>query len=181
MATQRVAEEAKRYLGCDELPGAQLENEGSAAQALQHWEFRLFFQVRAARAARRPPSGFPRGRLAGPTAHCHAVPGAAVLCRGGRGAAQDLMTPLLLQGLRARMTGLTLGLLEDTGWYLPRWAFAQPFAGRPPSGCDLPTAACANFQARNPGQYYCQVRGQAGGWLKVWERWRGTQGGAIAG
>ncbi|KAJ9530100.1 hypothetical protein QJQ45_023387 [Haematococcus lacustris] len=42
LATPRVQQEARRSLGCDAAPGAQLEDEGSAGQALHHWEFRFF-------------------------------------------------------------------------------------------------------------------------------------------
>ncbi len=63
------------------------------------------------------------------------------------------MTPLQLRGLRTRVTGLTLGALQDTGWYLPRWAYVQPLDGRLPRGCDLPLADCGDYQVSQQARW----------------------------
>lgn len=42
MVTERVREEARKHFACDELEGAELENQGGDGTALTHWEKRLF-------------------------------------------------------------------------------------------------------------------------------------------
>ncbi|KAH7693184.1 Protein Y43F4A.1 a, partial [Aphelenchoides avenae] len=42
MVTERVREEARKHFACDDLEGAELENQGGDGTALTHWEKRLF-------------------------------------------------------------------------------------------------------------------------------------------
>ncbi|KAI1724691.1 leishmanolysin domain-containing protein [Ditylenchus destructor] len=42
MVTEKVKKEARNHFGCDELEGAELENQGGDGTALTHWEKRLF-------------------------------------------------------------------------------------------------------------------------------------------
>lgn len=42
IVTPRVREEARAYFNCSDLEGAELEMQGSAGTALQHWEKRVF-------------------------------------------------------------------------------------------------------------------------------------------
>lgn len=68
---------------------------------------------------------------------------------------QDLMAPYFFHGVRARMTSVTLALLEDSGWYTPRWDYVQPVEGRPVTGCDVSLSPCEDHNTRLPGAYYC--------------------------
>ncbi len=40
--TPRVQEEVRKHYGCDQLSGAELEDQGEEGTALTHWEKRLF-------------------------------------------------------------------------------------------------------------------------------------------
>uniref|UniRef100_A0A0N5AQC7 Leishmanolysin-like peptidase n=1 Tax=Syphacia muris TaxID=451379 RepID=A0A0N5AQC7_9BILA len=42
MVTPKVQQEARLHFGCDDLEGAELENQGGEGTALTHWEKRLF-------------------------------------------------------------------------------------------------------------------------------------------
>ena len=42
VVTPRVREEVQRHFGCDQLTGAELEDQGEEGTALTHWEKRLF-------------------------------------------------------------------------------------------------------------------------------------------
>lgn len=42
MVTPRVVDEARRHFACDQLEGAELENQGGDGTALTHWEKRVF-------------------------------------------------------------------------------------------------------------------------------------------
>ncbi|KAK0419928.1 hypothetical protein QR680_014408 [Steinernema hermaphroditum] len=42
MVTEKVREEAKKHFGCEDLEGAELENQGGDGTAYTHWEKRLF-------------------------------------------------------------------------------------------------------------------------------------------
>lgn len=74
------------------------------------------------------------------------------------------MTPYFSQaGQRLRLSSLTLGALNDTGWYTPRMQYAQhlDLEQLPDSSvnCALATSTCSAFQARSPGAYYCSASG----------------------
>jgi hypothetical protein len=101
---------------------------------------------------------------------CESLPGGQLENEGGASNAlhhwefrlfyQDLMTPYFLATLRSRVTPLTLAALQDSGWYTPRWEYAQPFDSRLVSGCSLALSTCTSFQASQPGMYYCSGAGQ---------------------
>lgn len=42
VVTPRVREEVRAHYGCDQLSGAELEDQGEEGTALTHWEKRLF-------------------------------------------------------------------------------------------------------------------------------------------
>ncbi len=42
MVTPRVREEVRKHYGCEDLSGAELEDQGEEGTALTHWEKRLF-------------------------------------------------------------------------------------------------------------------------------------------
>ena len=42
MVTPKVVEEVRRHFGCDDLEGAELEDQGGDGTALTHWEKRIF-------------------------------------------------------------------------------------------------------------------------------------------
>ena len=42
VVTPRVREEVRKHYGCNELSGAELEDQGEEGTALTHWEKRLF-------------------------------------------------------------------------------------------------------------------------------------------
>jgi hypothetical protein len=42
VVTPRVREEVQRHYKCDQLSGAELEDQGEEGTALTHWEKRLF-------------------------------------------------------------------------------------------------------------------------------------------
>ena len=42
VVTRRVREEVRKHFGCDQLSGAELEDQGEEGTALTHWEKRLF-------------------------------------------------------------------------------------------------------------------------------------------
>ena len=42
VVTPRVREEVRKHYGCDDLEGAELEDQGEEGTALTHWEKRLF-------------------------------------------------------------------------------------------------------------------------------------------
>jgi hypothetical protein len=42
VVTPRVREEVQRHYNCDQLSGAELEDQGEEGTALTHWEKRLF-------------------------------------------------------------------------------------------------------------------------------------------
>ena len=42
VVTPRVREEVRKHYGCDDLSGAELEDQGEEGTALTHWEKRLF-------------------------------------------------------------------------------------------------------------------------------------------
>mmetsp|Transcript_8939 Transcript_8939/g.19097 ORF Transcript_8939/g.19097 Transcript_8939/m.19097 type:complete len:826 (+) Transcript_8939:241-2718(+) len=120
LVTSKASEEAKRLLGCNQLPGAPLEGQGGTRVAQSHWEYRFFHQ--------------------------------------------EVLTPYFINmtsNQRQRLSGLTLGALEDTGWYSTRWSYVQPLdlslLPRSTLGCDLALSSCQDYQAKNPGTYYCST------------------------
>lgn len=178
-------QEARRALGCDKLPGGQLENEGARSNTLHHWEFRHFFQVGvhvcapcsfhapchwvarlphlapgadSAQQASSTTLASPAPCCPYPTPFPH-TPHQATSSPMPTPHPQDLMTPFFLSNLRARMTSMTLALLEDTGWYSPRWEYVQNSEARLATGCDVALSTCTDFQARNPNAYYCAANG----------------------
>jgi hypothetical protein len=42
MVLPRVVEEVRRHFGCDDLEGAELEDQGEEGTAMTHWEKRVF-------------------------------------------------------------------------------------------------------------------------------------------
>lgn len=42
MVTPRVVREVRRHFACDDLEGAELEDQGEEGTALTHWEKRIF-------------------------------------------------------------------------------------------------------------------------------------------
>ena len=42
VVTPRVVEEVRKHFGCDDLEGAELEDQGEEGTSLTHWEKRVF-------------------------------------------------------------------------------------------------------------------------------------------
>jgi hypothetical protein len=42
MVLPRVVEEVRRHFGCEDLEGAELEDQGEEGTAMTHWEKRVF-------------------------------------------------------------------------------------------------------------------------------------------
>jgi hypothetical protein len=58
------------------------------------------------------------------------------------------------------MTRLTMALLEDSGWYSPRWHNAAVLSIADSAGCGFVTQTQAQFSAARPSSYlYCSTNG----------------------
>ena len=84
------------------------------------------------------------------------------------------MTPFFLSPTQQRqqLTNLTLAVLQDTGWYVPRWQYGMALdiknlptwgSQSSPLSCNLATSPCQQFQSSSPGSYYCNPSGGSGG------------------
>ena len=95
---------------------------------------------------------------------CPTLRGVPLETEGGSGTARthwrlrtlngELMTGTVVSGQRPRLSNFTLAFLQDTAWYVPQYAAAEPLAWGTGAGCAFVTAAtCAKL--RNASGFFC--------------------------
>lgn len=67
----------------------------------------------------------------------------------------ELMSSLATSGYSDALSGITLGFLEDTGWYRPDYSLAEPLIWGKGEGCSFALTSCSSWS----DDYFCTEGG----------------------
>lgn len=106
----------RNYFGCDSIDGAELEDGGSSGTAGSHWEKRLFNNE---------------------CINSFSVTSSFFIAQNRDMTGSASVNPVF--------SGLTLSLLEDSGWYRVNYSVADPLFWGRGQGCNFVAQACSTW------------------------------------